>query len=285
MFAIKLLLPGSDRPTRAAHRAPFGDEPSRKRKVRGTGMPMTAPDFARDRVSMELLRVVDLAKHYGEESAIAGVTFSAAAGEVLGIVGPNGAGKTTLLEATAGLIGADSGDVFWLGDALPPSRRKAAMFYLPDGVKPYQDRFTIEVLTFFGSIYRRSASDVASAIESLELQPVLRKRVSALSKGYNRRLLLAIGLLTPHRTLLMDEPFDGFDLRQTHNIIEIVRKSAGTGRTFILAIHQLADAERVCDRFILLAGGQVRGIGTIRELRTQTGIPAGSLEEIFLALT
>ena len=246
---------------------------------------MTAPDFARGGGSMELLRVVDLAKHYDEEAAIAGVTFSAAAGEVLGIVGPNGAGKTTLLETTAGLVGSDSGDVFWLGDAVPPSRRKAVVFYLPDGVKPYQDRFTIEVLTFFGSVYQRSASDLASAIASLELKPVLRKRVSALSKGYNRRLLLAIGLLTPHRVLLMDEPFDGFDLRQTRNIVAVVRKAAGAGRTFILAIHQLADAERVCDRFILLAGGQVRGIGTLHELRTQTGIPAGSLEEIFLALT
>jgi ABC-2 type transport system ATP-binding protein len=247
-------------------------------------MPMTAPDFPRG-VSMELLRVVDLTKHFGEEAAIAGVTFSAAAGEVLGIVGPNGAGKTTLLEATAGLVSADSGDVFWLGNALPASRRKAAMFYLPDGVKPYQDRFTIDVLTFFAGVYRRSAADVVGAIAYLELQPVLRKRVSALSKGYNRRLLLAVGLLTPHRVLLMDEPFDGFDLRQTRNIVEVLRKAAGTGRTFILAIHQLADAERVCDRFILLAGGQVRGIGSLRELRTQTGIPQGSLEEIFLALT
>lgn len=247
-------------------------------------MPMTGPLFPPG-VSMELLRVVDLTKHFGEEAAIAGVTFSAAAGEVLGIVGPNGSGKTTLLEATAALVTADSGDVFGCGDALPPARRKAAMFYLPDGVKPYQDRFTIEILTFFGRVYRRSASDVASTIASLELQPVLRKRVSALSKGFNRRLLLAIGLLTPHRVLLMDEPFDGFDLRQTRNIVEVLRKAAGTGRTFILAIHQLADAERVCDRLILLAGGQVRGIGSLRELRAQTGIPKGSLEEIFLALT
>lgn len=159
------------------------------------------------------------------------------------------------------------------------------MFYLPDGVKPYQDRFTIDILTFFARVYGRSAADVASTIAALELQPALRKRVSALSKGFNRRLLLAIGLLTPQPVLLMDEPFDGFDLRQTRNIIDIVRKAAGSGRTFILAIHQLADAERVCDRFILLAGGQVRGIGSLRELRMQTGIPQGSLEEIFLALT
>jgi ABC-2 type transport system ATP-binding protein len=234
---------------------------------------------------MELLRAANLNKHYGEEAAIAGVTFSAAAGEVLGIVGPNGAGKTTLLEAVAGLVGTDAGDIFWRGDALPPSRRKTAMFYLPDGIRPYQDRFTIEILKFFADVYGRSAAEVASTIAALELQPVLRKRVSALSKGYNRRLLLAIGLLTPQRVLLMDEPFDGFDLRQTRNIIAIVREAAGRGRTFILAIHQLADAERVCDRFILLSGGQVRGMGSLHELRTETATPKGSLEEIFLALT
>jgi len=85
--------------------------------------------------------------------------------------------------------------------------------------------------------------------------------------------------------LLMDEPFDGFDLRQTRNIIEVIRKAAIGKRTFILAIHQLTDAERVCNRFILLAAGRVRGIGSLAELRSQTGMPNGSLEEIFLALT
>jgi len=246
---------------------------------------MTATNSMPSGILMELLRAADLTKRYGEDAAIAGVTFVAAAGEVLGIVGPNGAGKTTLLEAVAGLIAADSGGVFWLGDSLPPSRRKAAMFYLPDGVRPYQDRFTIEVLNFFAGVYRRPRAEVSRAIAAFELQPVLRKRVSELSKGYNRRLLLAIGLLTPHRVLLMDEPFDGFDLRQTRSIIGVLRKAAGNRRTFILAIHQLADAERVCDRFLLLAGGQIRGLGSLRELRTRTSIPQGSLEEIFLALT
>jgi ABC-2 type transport system ATP-binding protein len=114
---------------------------------------------------------------------------------------------------------------------------------------------------------------------------VLRKRVCALSKGYNRRLLLAVGLLTPQNVLLMDEPFDGFDLRQSRNVIQVLRKEAARGRTLILAIHQLADAERVCDRFLLLAGGRVRGMGTLGELRMQTGLLQESLEDIFLALT
>ena len=124
-----------------------------------------------------------------------------------------------------------------------------------------------------------------NTITSVGLSPVLHKRVHALSKGYNRRLLLALALLTPHPVLLMDEPFDGFDLRQTREIVDLLRNHAARGRTFILAVHQLADAERVCDRLILLAGGRVRGAGTLAELRAQTSLPAGSLEDIFLALT
>src|SRR5207247_10229413 len=116
---------------------------------------------------------------------------------------------------------------------------------------------------------------IGRTIAHIELSPLLRKFVSGLAKGYNRRLILAVGLLTPQPLLLMDEQFDGFDLRQTRNIIDVVRNEAAKGRTFVLAIHQLADAERVCDRFILLAVGRVRGIGTLDQLRAQTRMPSG----------
>jgi ABC-2 type transport system ATP-binding protein len=232
-----------------------------------------------------VLQATDLTKRYDKEDAIRGVTFAANSGEVLGIVGPNGAGKTTLLEILAGLTQADSGNVQWRGETLPASRRKQAMFYLPDGIRPYQDRFALDVLDFFAAVHGRSATEVSAVIASVELAPALRKRVCALSKGYNRRLLLALGLLTPQNVLLMDEPFDGFDLRQSRNITQVLRKEAVGGRALILAIHQLADAERVCDRLLLLAGGRVRGIGTLGELRMQTALPQGSLEDIFLALT
>jgi ABC-2 type transport system ATP-binding protein len=238
-----------------------------------------------DRKARNALQATNLTKRYGEEDVIRGITFAASSGEVLGIVGPNGAGKTTLLEVLAGLTVANSGSVQWCGEILPASHRKQAMFYLPDGVKPYQDRLVLDVLNFFAGVYGHSAAEVGATIDSVELAPVLRKRICALSKGYNRRLLLALGLLTPQNVLLMDEPFDGFDLRQSRNIIQMLRKEAARGRTLILAIHQLGDAERVCDRFLLLAGGRVRGMGTLGELRMQTGLPQGSLEDIFLALT
>ncbi|WP_407157206.1 hypothetical protein [Bradyrhizobium sp. STM 3557] len=84
---------------------------------------------------------------------------------------------------------------------------------------------------------------------------------------------------------MMDEPFDGFDLRQTRDVMDLLRRQTASGRTLILSIHQLPDAERVCDRFVLLSAGQVRGSGGLVDLRALTGLPSGSLEDIFLALT
>ena len=110
------------------------------------------------------------------------------------------------------------------------------------GLRPWDDQYTGRVIDFFAAAHRRRASEVAGVIGSVGLWPVLGKRVSALSKGYVRRLMLALALITPHPLLLMDEPFDGFDLRQTREMMRLIRGMAVLGRTLVLAIHQLADA-------------------------------------------
>ena len=232
-----------------------------------------------------VLQVTALTKRYGDQVALADIAFTVRAGEILGLIGPNGAGKTTLLEALAGVLPADTADLRWCGAPLPPARRRDVLFYLPDGLRPYHEQPVARVLTFFAGAYRRSPAHLAGVVAAVGLAPVLAKRVQALSKGYSRRLMLAVGLLTPQPLLLMDEPFDGFDLRQTREIMGVLQRCAAAGRTLVLAIHQLLDAERVCDRFVLLADGRVRGVGTLGELRTRTQLPAGSLEEVFLALT
>jgi ABC-type multidrug transport system ATPase subunit len=168
---------------------------------------------------------------------------------------------------------------------VPAARRRETIFYVPDGIRPYQDQYVAQVLAFFAGVYRVPADAVAQVIAAIGLAPVLRRRVRALSKGYGRRLLLALGLLVPHAVVLMDEPFDGFDLRQTRDVVGVLRAEAEKGRSLVLAIHQLADAERVCDRFVLLSQGRMRGLGSLDELRSRTGLPRAGLEEIFLALT
>jgi ABC-2 type transport system ATP-binding protein len=232
-----------------------------------------------------LMRVAGLSKRYGDQQALADVSFDVHGNEILGLIGPNGAGKTTLLEAIAGLIPVDSDAVLWRDSALPFDRRRESIFFLPDGLRPWQEQHVLQVIEFFAAVYHRPSSVLANTIRLLGLSPVLRKRVAALSKGFCRRLMLALALLTPHPVLLMDEPFDGFDLRQTREMMNVLRGVAGAGRTLVLAIHQLIDAERVCDRFVLLAGGRVRGTGTLDELRGLTGQVGGGLEDVFLALT
>jgi ABC-type multidrug transport system ATPase subunit len=232
-----------------------------------------------------LLQVAGITKWFGDQRALTDVSFDVRHGEILGLIGPNGSGKTTLLETIAGLLPADAGGVLWERSSLPPHRRREVVFYVPDGLRPWDGQHVIRVLEFFSSAFGRQAADLDTAIRSVGLEQVLGKHVAALSKGYARRLTLALALLTPHPVLLMDEPFDGFDIRQTREIMGVMRRIAARGRTFTLAIHQLADAERVCDRFILLADGRVCGVGSLDDLRARIGQATAKLEDVFLALT
>jgi ABC-type multidrug transport system ATPase subunit len=232
-----------------------------------------------------LLQVSGLTKRYGDQPVLSDVSFSVSPREVLGLIGPNGAGKTTLMEAIAGLLSIDAGQVLWRKAPLPLARRRDHVFYLPDGLRPWEEQFVLRVVEFFAAVHARSQQQTAEIVRAVGLTPVLGKRVLALSKGYSRRLMLALALLSPHPVLLMDEPFDGFDLRQTREIMTLLRQVADSGRTLVLAIHQLLDAERICDRFVLLADGRVRGSGSLDELRAQSGVASAGLEEVFLALT
>src|SRR5947207_3804312 len=144
-----------------------------------------------------LMQVAGLAKRYGEQCALADISFAVDAGEVLGLIGPNGAGKTTLMEAIAGVLAADDGAVLWRGTALPLPRRREFLFYLPDGVRPWEDQYVARVMDLFPTIYGPPDSVVAETIRALCLASVLRKRIAELSKGYGRTLLLVFALLIP----------------------------------------------------------------------------------------
>lgn len=231
-----------------------------------------------------LLDVRGLAKRYGDAEVLAGVDFDLRPGEILGIIGPNGAGKTTLMECLTGLLTADAGEVRVRGKPVPPARRREAMFYLPDGIAPWSDQPVWRVTGLFRELHGFDPAREAVVVGRLELSPVLDKRVVELSKGYRRRLLLALALLTPQPILILDEPFDGFDLRQTLHVMDLLREVA-VDRALILSIHQLKDAERICERLLLLDAGRRLGFGTLAELAYQAGAAHADLEEVFLGLT
>jgi ABC-type multidrug transport system ATPase subunit len=230
-----------------------------------------------------------LTKTYGRFTALNAVSFSVRAGEVLGLIGPNGAGKTTLFECMAGVLPHDSGLVVADGVPLPPRARASRIFSLPDAIAPWPAQTVEWALDFALGFFGDRTKEKAEVIERLALGPLLRLPIGTLSKGQRKRAVLAVGLLTPQPLLLADEPFDGLDLRQTREVSAALRDYAAAGRTLFLSIHQIADAARVCDRFVLLSGGRVCAEGTVAELaaRAQQGDtqPAGNLEDLFLALT
>jgi len=231
----------------------------------------------------ELLRCDGLSKHFNRYPALTDVSFSINSGEILGIIGPNGAGKTTLMECLTGLLPYETGIISWENRPLTPQQTKQFMFYLPDGILPYAEQRVEIVINFFQQVFGSQNAQREQLIEQLELKTVMKKPVYALSKGYRRRLLLLIGLLSPQPLLLLDEPFDGFDLRQTLGVMNLLREAL-TGRTLLLSIHQLTEAEKICDRFILLNAGSVSASGSLAQLREQAGLTAGGLEEVFLAI-
>jgi ABC-type multidrug transport system ATPase subunit len=171
------------------------------------------------------------------------------------------------------------------GEDSPPSRRRDALFYMPDGITPWPDQTVGWVLSFSADAQSGRAAASLDVQRELSLETLLHRRVGALSKGQRRRLLLALALLTPQPVLLLDEPFDGLDLRQTGEVSALLRRVAAGGRTLLLSIHQLSDAMKVCDRLVLLSDGRAVGEGTLAELQAHAGMPHASIEEVFLALT
>ncbi|HEX7808248.1 MAG TPA: ABC transporter ATP-binding protein [Thermoanaerobaculia bacterium] len=219
-----------------------------------------------------LLRVEGISVRRGGRAILDSVSFTAKAAEILGVIGPNGAGKTTLFEAIAGFTRKSAGNV----------AAETELFYLPDGIRPWAEQRAGWCLDFFASLFGR-ARDV-EAIDALQLEALLRQRVGSLSKGEARRVALAVALSTPHPILLLAEPFDGLDFRQARAAMALLRARAAAGRTQILSIHQLADAVRVCDRFLLLDHGRAIAEGSLAELQARSGSADANLEEVFLAL-
>jgi len=212
--------------------------------------------------------VTHLSARRGARQVLTDVSFTAHPSEILGVIGPNGAGKTTLFECVAGLLPFDSGKV-----------DNDLLFYVPDAIRPWPDqtvRWTLELIArMFGANFDETL------LADLDLINLQHATVRSLSKGEAKRLDIALGLAVPRTVLLLDEPFDGLDLRQTRQVMEILRRDAAKGRTLVLSIHQLSDAARICDRFLLLDHGRSVAEGTLDELTNG----AGGLEEAFLALT
>jgi len=218
------------------------------------------------------LAVQDLRKAYGAHEAVAGVSFAIRPGECFGLLGPNGAGKTTTLRLALGLVAPDGGTIRLAGHPVPQEAREARHRV---GVVPQLDNldpdFTVtENLLVYGRYFGLSKREVGARIpDLLEFAGLAGRadaRIQTLSGGMKRRLTLARALVNDPQILFMDEPTTGLDPQARHLIWERLRKLTAQGKTILLTTHFMEEAERLCERLVIMDRGRLIAEGSPREL-------------------
>src|ERR1700683_773658 len=219
-----------------------------------------------------MLEAKSLKKSYGSLIAVDGVSLRAAAGETVGLLGPNGAGKTTTVSIIAGLTRADSGEVLINGKPLhgdtDPAKR--AIGLVPQDVALYDELSALANLEFFGALYELRGQTLHRAIgEALELVGLaarVKDKVKTFSGGMKRRLNLAAALLPDPQILLLDEPTVGVDPQSRNAIFDNLETLKKRGKALVYTTHYMEEAERLCDRLIIIDHGKVIADDTLQGL-------------------
>ena len=221
------------------------------------------------------IEISHLTKRFGPFTAVDDVSFSVRDGEVLGFLGPNGAGKSTTMKMITGFLMPTSGSVSVCGHdvASQPREVKRRIGYLPEGAPGYPDMtphsflgFVARVRGFDGAEAKRR---VEAAAHAVNLADVMYQRIETLSKGYKRRVGLAQAILHDPPVLIMDEPTDGLDPNQKHEVRGLIRKMAHE-KVIVLSTHILEEVHAVCTRAIVISAGRVVADGTPAELEARS---------------
>jgi ABC-2 type transport system ATP-binding protein len=244
--------------------------------------------------STTMLDIKNLRKSFGPLTAVDGVSFSVAGGQLVGLLGPNGAGKTTTVSMIAGLVTPEKGEVLVGGARLSgdtdPKKRKIGL--VPQDLALYDELTARANLRFFGALYNLSgaalARAIASTLELVGLADRVDDKVATYSGGMKRRLNLAAGLLHDPDILLLDEPTVGVDPQSRNAIFENLETLKRRGKALLYTTHYMEEVERLADRIVVMDHGAVIAEDTLAGLQTRVagvgGAPA-TLESMFLTLT
>ncbi len=226
-------------------------------------------------LSPSVVEARGLRKSYGTRVVLDALSLSVGAGEVVGLLGPNGAGKTTTLSILATLLDADAGEVSLVGvDArADPARVRRQLGFVPQSIALYPTLNAYENLELFARLHGiRDAQEACEhALEQVGLADRARDPVAVLSGGMKRRLNLACGLVHRPGILLLDEPTVGVDPQSRENIFATVKTAARAGAAVIYSTHYMEEAERLCDRVLLIDHGRQVAEGTVAELVALAG--------------
>lgn len=224
----------------------------------------------------------NVSKFYDTVPALDGVSFGIAEGAICGLLGANGAGKTTALRLMIGLIRADRGLVRILGCA-PSLQTARSIGYLPEERGLYGRMSVEDNLLFFGELRGMSRHEARSAataaLKRFRLDDHRLKCTKDLSKGLAQRAQLALLFMSRPRLLVLDEPFSGLDPVCQQEIEHLLKEIAAEGVTILFSTHEMAQAQRLCDSLVLLAAGQVRFTGSVREAITGASDATGKMHQ------
>jgi ABC-2 type transport system ATP-binding protein len=234
-----------------------------------------------------MIKTEALTKQYGELTAVDAVSFTVSPGEVLGFLGPNGAGKTTTMRMLAGFISATSGRASICGHDVDSDSiaARACLGYLPEGAPAYGEMTVRDFLDFVADLRRLrgpARARVDAVIERLQLQSVLTQTIEILSKGFRRRVGLAHAIMHDPPVLILDEPTDGLDPNQKHEVRALINEMAGQ-KTVIISTHILEEVDAVCTRAIIIARGRIVADDTPQGLAAR--LPSGRLDDVFRSIT
>jgi ABC-2 type transport system ATP-binding protein len=222
-----------------------------------------------------MIKIENLIKSFGPKHAVDGISFSVERGEVLGFLGPNGAGKSTTMRMITGFMPPTSGKVTVGGYDVSesPIEAKRLIGYLPENAAAYPDMTVAGFLKFaaelrgLGGEARRKA--VRRVIELCFLDSVLHQSIDTLSKGYKHRTCLAQALIHDPQVLVMDEPTDGLDPNQKHEVRNLIRE-LGANKAIVFSTHILEEVDTACTRAIIIDRGRIVANGTPQELRSMS---------------
>lgn len=232
------------------------------------------------------IQVYDIAKHYGSQRAVDGISFEAKPGRILGFLGPNGAGKSTTMRMLTSYLKPSSGKAVLCGfDTQEQSLElRRIMGYLPENTPLYTDMYVKEFLLFVASTYRlkNAASRVQDTIELVGLTAEQHKKIAMLSKGYKQRVGLAQAIIHDPKVLILDEPTSGLDPNQLSDIRSVIR-NLGKYKTVVLSTHIMQEVEAICDDVIIINKGKIVANASMADLKNEHD--GDSLENIFRNLT
>ncbi len=227
-----------------------------------------------------MISIENISKIYSKRYVLNNINCKIPENSITGIIGPNGAGKSTLIRIITGFETRDTGSVFINDKKIDNfSQIKNQISYMPEEMMLYPDYFVDEFLSFYHAAVNHRDDALLNA---LSLKMIFNKKIKQLSKGWHQRLKLYTALCNKKHIAILDEPFEGFDPLQMREVASIIRSQNSSGRGFVLSIHQLSYAQKICDYFIFLNRGKLIAQGTLQSLSEKYGVSDTNLEEILI---